>query len=50
MWERQPMDDLARDAQVYAYRHRGFWKCMDTLRDKEQLEEMWQTNPVWKKW
>jgi glucose-1-phosphate cytidylyltransferase len=50
MWERQPMDDLARDSQVCAYRHRGFWKCMDTLRDKEQLEEMWHTNPVWKKW
>jgi glucose-1-phosphate cytidylyltransferase len=50
MWERQPMDDLARDGQIAAYRHHDFWKCMDTLRDKEELEMMWETNPLWKKW
>ncbi len=50
MWERQPMDDLARDGQISAYRHHDFWKCMDTLRDKEELEHMWQHKPAWKKW
>jgi glucose-1-phosphate cytidylyltransferase len=50
MWERQPMDDLARDGQIAAYRHHNFWKCMDTLRDKEELEHMWHTTPEWKKW
>ena len=50
MWERQPMDDLARDKQIAAYRHHDFWKCMDTLRDKEELEHLWQTEPLWKKW
>lgn len=50
MWERQPLYDLANEKQVSGYRHRGFWKCMDTLRDKEELEKMWQTNPAWKTW
>jgi glucose-1-phosphate cytidylyltransferase len=50
MWERQPMEDLAKDNQIVAYKHKGFWKCMDTLRDKETLEEMWQNNPLWKVW
>jgi glucose-1-phosphate cytidylyltransferase len=50
MWERQPMNDLAKDGQINAYRHHGFWKCMDTLRDKEELEQMWHTAPAWKKW
>lgn len=50
MWERQPMDDLARDGQIAAYRHHEFWKCMDTLRDKEELEYLWHNDPLWKKW
>jgi glucose-1-phosphate cytidylyltransferase len=50
MWERQPMDDLARDGQIVAYRHHDFWKCMDTLRDKEEMENLWQNEPQWKKW
>lgn len=50
MWERKPMDDLARDRQIAAYRHHDFWKCMDTLRDKEELEQLWETEPLWKKW
>lgn len=50
MWERKPLDDLANDSQIAAFRHRGFWKCMDTMRDKEQLEEMWENNPLWKSW
>lgn len=50
MWERKPMDDLARDKQITAYKHHKFWKCMDTLRDREELETLWQTDPLWKKW
>jgi glucose-1-phosphate cytidylyltransferase len=50
MWERKPMDDLAKDGQISAYRHHDFWKCMDTLRDKEELETLWQTEPLWKNW
>ena len=50
MWERQPMDDLAKDKQISAYKHNGFWKCMDTLRDKEELESMWEQGAPWKKW
>lgn len=50
MWERNPMLDLARDQQIAAYKHHSFWKCMDTLRDKEELESMWDQNPDWKVW
>ena len=50
MWERQPMMDLAKDGQMIAYKHHDFWKCMDTLRDKEDLEQMWEKKPLWKKW
>lgn len=50
MWERQPMNDLAKDAQIAAYRHHGFWKCMDTIREKEELEEMWVKGAAWKNW
>jgi glucose-1-phosphate cytidylyltransferase len=50
MWERKPMDDLAAHKQIGAFKHHDFWKCMDTLRDKEELESMWQTQPLWKKW
>jgi glucose-1-phosphate cytidylyltransferase len=50
MWERQPMLDLANETQIVGYRHRGFWKAMDTMRDKEELEKLWETNPIWKTW
>ncbi len=50
MWEQQPLNDLAQDSQIAAYRHHGFWKCMDTLRDKEELEHLWLHKPLWKKW
>ncbi|GEO04028.1 glucose-1-phosphate cytidylyltransferase [Adhaeribacter aerolatus] len=42
-WEREPMEGLARDGELSAYRHTGFWQPMDTLRDKVVLEEMWQS-------
>lgn len=50
MWERQPMNDLAKDSQIAAFRHHGFWKCMDTIREREELEEMWENKPAWKNW
>jgi glucose-1-phosphate cytidylyltransferase len=50
MWERQPMNDLAKDRQIAAYKHHDFWKCMDTIRDKEELEEMWDNKPDWRVW
>ena len=50
MWENQPLEDLARDGELVAYKHTGFWKCMDTLRDKNDLEKLWNTDPKWKLW
>ena len=44
------MNDLAKDAQIAAFRHYSFWKCMDTIREREELEEMWLNNPAWKNW
>ena len=46
IFERQPMEDLVAENQLMAYRHSGFWKCMDTLRDKELLEKYWQKGEV----
>ena len=51
IWERGPLEGLAADNQLMAYKHRGFWRPMDTLRDKLQLEEMWDSgNAPWKSW
>jgi glucose-1-phosphate cytidylyltransferase len=51
MFERAPMERLAHDGQLMAYRHSGFWACMDTLRDKTNLEELWQSgNRPWATW
>ena len=50
-WEREPMESLARNGQLSAFRHEGFWQPMDTLRDKIQLEELWtQGKAPWKVW
>jgi len=50
-WEREPMERLATDGQLMAYRHGGFWQCMDTLREKHILEQMWKSgNAPWKTW
>lgn len=50
-WEKEPMEDLARDGQLMAYKHESFWQCMDTLRDKKLLESIWQTGDApWKTW
>ena len=49
--ERSPMERLAADGQLMAYRHDGFWQCMDTQRDREKLEELWKSgNAPWRKW
>lgn len=51
MFENGPMERLARDGQLMAYRHEGFWQCMDTLREKVLLQKMWESgNPPWKTW
>ncbi len=51
IWERGPMEKLARDNQLSAYLHYGFWQPMDTLRDKNHLEELWQSGKApWKVW
>jgi glucose-1-phosphate cytidylyltransferase len=50
-WERGPMQRLARDGQLMAYKHEGFWQCMDTLRDKVRLQRLWDSGDVpWKTW
>lgn len=51
VFEKAPLEQLAKDGQLMVYRHDGFWKCMDTQRDKMQLEQMWQEgNAPWKLW
>jgi len=50
IWERGPMEALAKQDQLRAYRHSGFWHAMDTIRDRQFLEELWETNPPWKQW
>ncbi len=50
-WEREPLERLARDKALAAYRHRGFWKPMDTLRDQRELEAIWNSGEApWKSW
>lgn len=49
-WEHGPVARIADTGKMFSYEHKGFWQCMDSLRDKEILEELWKTNPVWKKW
>jgi glucose-1-phosphate cytidylyltransferase len=49
-WEREPLERLAREGQLMAYRHEDFWQCMDTLRDKKLLEELWQNGAPWRTW
>jgi glucose-1-phosphate cytidylyltransferase len=51
MWEHAPLENLARDGQLMAYKHEAFWQCMDTLRDKHVLETLWQSGKApWKSW
>lgn len=51
LWEREPLENLSRDGQLAAYQHEGFWQCMDTIRDVNTLETLWQSgNAPWKLW
>ncbi len=50
-WEKEPLERLAREGQLMAYRHDSFWQCMDTLREKKYLESLWEGgNAPWKIW
>lgn len=47
--EREPLELASKSGELMAYQHEGFWQCMDTKRDHELLEKMWNNNPPWKK-
>ena len=50
-WEKKPLIEIANNGQLMAYKHNGFWKCMDAMRDKTELEELWNSgNAKWKIW
>lgn len=50
-WEKEPLENLAKDGQLMAYRHTSYWQCMDTLREKHILENTWNSGKApWKKW
>jgi glucose-1-phosphate cytidylyltransferase len=50
-WEKEPLETLAQDGQLMAYRHTGFWQCMDTLHEKLLLEKLWQSGRApWRIW
>ena len=50
-WEKKPLIDIANDKQLAAYKHSGFWKPMDAMRDRVELENLWNSgNPPWKIW
>ncbi len=51
VWEKEPMEKLAKDRQLVAFKFNGFWKSMDTIRDKKELESLWESgNAPWKVW
>lgn len=51
IWEQEPLMNLSRDGQLMAFKHSGYWKPMDTLRDKQELEREWETGKApWKNW
>ncbi|CAK7067417.1 MAG: Glucose-1-phosphate cytidylyltransferase [Saezia sanguinis] len=51
IWEQEPLRGLAKDGQLHAYKHSGFWHAMDMLRDKVELNNMWDSNSApWKIW
>jgi len=50
-FERQPLERLAKEGQLQAFKHQGFWKPMDTLREKNEFEELWQSGKApWQVW
>ena len=51
VWEQEPVESLARAGELMGYRHSGFWSCMDTLKEKNALEELWSSNQApWRMW
>jgi glucose-1-phosphate cytidylyltransferase len=51
LWEREPLERLAREGQLSAYKHRGFWQAMDTFRDRDSLRRRWESGRApWKTW
>ena len=51
VFEKEPINQMIRDGQLMAYTHTGFWQCMDTLREKERLEDLWESGEApWKVW
>ena len=51
IFETTPLESIARDGGLFAYKHDGFWQCMDTQRDKVRLNDLWsQGNAPWKLW
>ena len=50
VFEQKPLKRLADEGELFTFKHESFWKCMDTLRDKEQLEEMWEHQSPWRVW
>lgn len=51
VFEKEPLENLAKEGQLMAFKHKGFWQCMDTIRDKNKLEELWESGKApWKVW
>jgi glucose-1-phosphate cytidylyltransferase len=49
-WEREPLERLSEEGQLMAYKHHSFWQCMDTVREKNLLEELWENGAPWRIW
>lgn len=51
IFEKEPLSNLVKDGQLAGYVHKGFWQCMDTIREKQKLEELWASGKApWKLW
>jgi glucose-1-phosphate cytidylyltransferase len=51
IWEREPLMGLSRDGELMAFEHQGFWQPMDTIRERQELDELWSTGKApWKTW
>lgn len=51
VFEKEPLEQIASEGELMAFKHRGFWRCMDTQRDKQKLEELWEADQApWKVW
>ena len=51
VWEKEPLERLAKENQLSAFKHNGFWQPLDTLRDKNYLDKLWNSdNAIWKNW